>query len=96
MLKMKKTRKKIEFEYEFEDGAKENFVYTQPNTAQIKEALSIEDDDIKAQIDFTIKILKECIEGDDVDKLIQEQEQSNIFDFKEILDVELGKQKKRR
>lgn len=96
MLKMNKNRKKIEFEYEFEDGLKENFVYKQPNTAQIREALSIKDGDIKAQIDFTIKILKENIEGNNINKLIQEQEHSNIFDFKETLDDELGKQNKRK
>ncbi len=96
MLKMSQNRASIEFEYEFKDGTVEVLTYKAPTTKHVREALSIDDTDVKAQLDFTCKILSECISGNRVAEMLEEQEESNIFDFKTSLDDALGKQKAKR
>lgn len=96
MLKLKKDRRFIDFEYEFEDGETKNYKYFEITTKQMKDAFNISDDDRKAQIDYTIDVLTHSIEGEDVEKMIKEQEESNIFDFRDTLEGALGKQKKRK
>lgn len=95
-LKLKKHRANIEFEYEFEDGTTGNFTYFATTTNQIEKAFKIKDDDTKGQLDLSLSLLKENIKGENVEKLIEELKETNIFDFKETLDTELGKQKKKR
>lgn len=95
-LKLKQNRRFFEFDYEFKDGEVEIFKYSQPTTSQMREALKIGNNDIEAQLDYTISVLKECLDGNRKDDLIKEQEDSNIFDFKETLDFELGKLNKRK
>lgn len=95
-LKLKKHRASIKFEYEFEDGTVEELEYFGTTSNQIERAVSIKEDDVKGQLDFTVSLLKENIKGVNVEKLIEEQRDTNIFDFKEILDIELGKLKKKR
>lgn len=91
----KGLRKSVEFEYEFKDGDVKSFTYFQPIKKHVDEAMKIGDSDIKKQITFVTKILKECIEGERVDDLIHEANEINIMEFKQELDVELGKQKLR-
>ncbi|MBD3830963.1 MAG: hypothetical protein IE890_10840 [Arcobacter sp.] len=95
-LKLKKHRASIEFEYEFEDGTSGKFTYFATTTNQIERAFKIKDDDTKGQLDLAISLLEENIKGDNVEKLMDEVREGNIFDFKETLDVELGKLKKKR
>jgi len=95
-LKLNQNRRFIEFDYEFKDTSVVPFKYFQPNTIQIKKALEIKDDDIKTQLSYTIEVLKQCLEGQRKDELIKEQEDSNIFEFKDILDEQLGKSSRRK
>lgn len=98
-MKLKATRIKIEFDYEFLDGEKATFEYLSPTSKMIDKALTIKADDVTAQLDYTKATLKECLRGDEeaIDKMIDEQEnESNIYEFKGLLDEELGKQKKRK
>lgn len=95
-MKLKQNRNSVKFDYEFLDGSVEKVIYKAPTTKQLRVALQISDSDINAQLDFTIKTLQECLECERVEEIIAEQEEANIFDFKELLDIELGKQKKRR
>lgn len=95
-IKLKKHRPQINFEYEFEDGNIENFEYLSTTSNQIEKAFEIKDNDIKAQLNFTFNLLKENIKGKNVEKLLEEQKEANIFEFKETLDSELGKLKKKR
>ena len=95
-MKLKQNRNSVKFEYEFLDGSVENVIYKAPTTKHLRSALKISNQDINAQLDFTIKTLQECLEGERIEEIIAEQEEANIFDFKELLDAELGKQKKQR
>jgi len=95
-MKLKQNRNSIKFDYEFLDGSIEKVVYKAPTTKQLRTALQISEKDINAQLDFTVNTLKECLESERVNEIIAEQEEANIFDFKELLDLELGKQKKQR
>jgi hypothetical protein len=95
-MRFKKHRAKVEFEYEFEDGKVETFIYLSTTTNQIEQTFDIKEDDVKGQLDFSMNILKENIVGNRIDDLIVEIKEGNIFDFKAELDAELGKQKKKR
>lgn len=95
-IKLKKHRVFVEFEYEFEDGSIEKFEYFSTTSNQLEKAFEINDNDLKAQLNFTFNLLKENIKGENVEKLLEEQKETNIFEFKETLDSELGKLKKKR
>lgn len=95
-LALKAKRRKLEFGYEFEDGTAATFEYLAPTTAQIDRLVTPQSqaEALKAGKD----VLIECLVGDsdDVQKLIHEQmESANIYEFRETLDIELGKLKKR-
>lgn len=95
MIKFKAKRDSLKFEYEFKDGSVEKVEYLSPTTKQIDRGVSLEDD-VEARLTFTKEILKECLKaGKGVKaKIIEEQENdSNIYLFKDALDKEMGKLK---
>ncbi|WP_416768524.1 hypothetical protein ACM66T_10235 [Sulfurimonas sp. ST-25] len=96
MLKLKLDRKKIDFEYEFADGTKETFSYLDPTTAQLECIVGAEG--VKQGMQAIKTVMHGCLKSGGegaVDKLVEEQTSSgNIYDFKSMLDVELGKLKK--
>lgn len=95
-LKLKKHIPTITFEYEFADAKKVNFTYRAASTIQLEEAVKIGDENIEGQIAFIEKTLRENITGERIDDLIAEVKEGNIFEFKETLDLEVGKQKRKR
>lgn len=95
-LQLKAKRRRFEFGYEFEDGTVATFEYLAPTTSQIDRLITPQSqtEALKAGRD----VLVECLVGDadEVEKLIQEQtESTNIYEFRETLDIELGKLKKK-
>ena len=97
MKKFKANRKSVKFEYEFLDGTVEKVEYLEPTTNQIDRAMAFDDDnDVSERLDFTKEVLRECLKADDavVSKIIEEQtNDSNLYEFKNSLDEELGKLK---
>lgn len=98
MKKFRAIRKKITFEYEFKTGETVKLEYFEPTTQQIDSSLSI-GDNVEDRLRHTKDVLKASLRADNdefVDKLIEEQtEHANIYEFKNELDEELGKLKKR-
>ena len=97
MKKFKASRAKVKFEYEFEDGEVVVVKYLEPTTNQIDKSVDIED--TKERLSYTKEVLKECLVCDEdvKEKLLQEQMQdSNIYEFKALLDEELANAKKRK
>ncbi len=103
-MKLKANRKKIQFEYEFIDGATAQFEYLEPTTKMIDKASNIDIGDIKRQqeviresLNESIKVVKDDDEIDYKEKLFEElEEHSNIYEFKASLDESLGKLRKRK
>jgi len=96
MKTFKAVRKHIEFTYEFMDGTSAKVKYLEPTTQQIDESIDIED--AKERLSFLKNTLTQCLRSDTdgaVDKIVAEQTtDGNIYEFKSVLDEELGKLKK--
>lgn len=98
-MRLKVNRKKITFEYEFKNGEVVKIEYLEPTTQMIDSSTEIEPGDTKAQLSHVKEILKDCLKGDEgkIEALIDEQtSEANIYEFKAVLDEELGKLRKRK
>lgn len=96
-LSARKTRLSINFDYEFQDGTKEELTYFAPTTKMIDKSMKIDAMDYKSQLEDAKTILKNCIEGNRIEDFINELESSgNIYQAKKDLDAELGKLRQQR
>jgi len=99
-MKLSAKRADINFEYEFNSGDVAEFTYTAPSTQQMEDALEVsKQEDAKSMLEFSKKVLKENLSGDKklIKKMIEELETyGDIYDFKETLDIAVGKLKKKR
>ena len=96
-LSARKTRLSIDFEYEFQDGTKENLTYFAPSTKMIDSSFEIDAMDYKTQLEDAKIVLKACVEGERIEEFINELETSgNMYQAKKDLDFELGKLRQQR
>lgn len=96
-MKLSAKRREIEFEWEFADGETAKFTYVAPSSKQIDDGATLTE--VHDLLAYSKKVLSENISGDKklIKKMFKElDENGNIYEFKEELDIALGKLKKKR
>jgi hypothetical protein len=94
-LSAEKIRASFPFEYELKDGIVVVLTYKAPAKKHIDKAIALKEDDFDSLYNLAKEILEDCLEGEKIEEVLKEQFDANILEFKELLDYELGKQKKR-
>ena len=99
-MKLSARRIELPFEYVFKNGDVSEFVYMAPTTEQMDRVMEVaEKESPKELLSESKGVLKENLTGDKklIKRMLEELEkEGDIYDFKERLDIAVGKLKKKR